>query len=111
MYTQEELVRGSTMRRRYNKKGKFIGFEHVPLDPGLYRASMQFYHPPKMPEAPKPPEQANATIASTGQGVQQDTKPRRTLASLLIKRNKQDPTQINQSLGGSFLPAGSLSLT
>ena len=60
------------------------------------------YTPPPMPrmEQYQPPEQANATIASVGQGVSTPKPKRKTLASLRIRRNQ--PTRVNTSFGGGY---------
>ena len=99
-YTQEELVRGSTVKKRYNKKGRYIGDEHTPLDPALYKLSMDFYHPKPPPPVPKPAEQTNATLASIGKGLRrpesESKRKKTTLASLRIRPR----TKVNQQLGG-----------
>ena len=100
MYTEAELFAGSTKRPRYNKKGKFLGYEHIPLDPGLKAASMRLLYPPAPPPVPKPPEQSNATMASAGKGLRRPgseaKKKKTTLASLRIRPR----TRVNQQLGG-----------
>ena len=99
-YSQQDLVRGSTVRKRYNKKNQFIGYEHTPLDPALYKLSMDFYHPKPPPPVPKPPEQTNATLASVGKGLRrpesEGKRKKTTLASLRIRPR----TKVNQQLGG-----------
>ena len=99
-YSQQDLVRGSTVKKRYNKKGRFIGYEHTPLDPALYKLSMDFYHPKPPPPVPKPAEQTNATLASVGKGLRrpesEGKRKKTTLASLRIRPR----TKVNQQLGG-----------
>ena len=100
MYTEAELYAGSTKRPRYNNKGKFLGYEHIPLDPGLKAASMRLIYPPAPPPVPKPAEQTNATLASAGKGLRRPEseakKKKTTLASLRIRPR----TSVNQQFGG-----------
>ena len=91
MYTEAELYAGSTKRPRYNKKGKFLGYEHTPLDPGLKAASMRFLYPPSPPPVPKPAEQGNALMASAGKGLRRPeserAKKKTNLAGLRNRRS------------------------
>ena len=100
MYTEAELFAGSTKRPRYNKKGKFLGYDHTPLDPALKELSMRLLYPPSPPPVPQPAEQTNATMASAGKGLRRPEsevkKKRTTLASLRIRPR----TRVNQQLGG-----------
>ena len=61
------------------------------------------YTPPPMPKVDtyKPPQQANATAGSVGKGVGKPKAavPKKTLASLRIRKRK---TQVAGSYGGSF---------
>ena len=61
--------------------------------------------PPPMPTIPKPPEQAQSTIAQAGEGVRRPGAKRKktTLASLRIRPK----SQINQQVGGLGAGAGS----
>ena len=61
--------------------------------------------PPPAPTIPKPPEQAQATIAQAGEGVRRPGAKRKktTLASLRIRPK----SQINQQVGGLGAGAGS----
>ena len=99
-YTQGELYAGARrVLTGYTQKGR-PRYEMQPLDPALYKASMEFYHPKPPPPTPKPAEQANATMASVGKGLRRpESEARRkktTLASLRIRPR----TKVNQQLGG-----------
>jgi len=103
-YTQAELYRGSTEEIiGYDKKGR-PKYGAKPLDPGLYRASMDFYHPKASPAEPAAPTQTRATLASTGQSVRRPKKKRArtTLSSLRIRPKKE----INQMFGGGMAGTG-----
>jgi len=95
-YTQEELVRGSTVKKRYNKKGRYIGDEHTPLDPGLYKLSMDFYHPKPPPPTPKPPEQSNALASSVGKGLRRPGEERGRKKTSLASLRIRPRSKINQ---------------
>ena len=98
MYTEAELYAGSTKRAKYNKKGKLVGYEHIPLDPAMKEASMRFHYPPPPPSTPKPAQQTTATLAAAGDTVRRPDKKRKktSLASLRIRPK----SKINQQLGG-----------
>ena len=107
-YTQGELYQGSTWSIiGYDGKGR-PRYGHKPLDPALYRASMEFYHPkPKPPpQQYRAPEDANATAASQGKGIRRPakTKSKRNIASL---RKIRDRTQVNQTLSMGETGVGS----
>ena len=103
-YTQAELYRGSTEEIiGYDKKGR-PRYGAKPLDPGLYKLSMDFYHPKAPPAEPAAPTQTRATLASTGQSVRRPKKKRArtTLSSLRIRPRKE----INQMFGGGMAGTG-----
>ena len=108
MYTEAELFAGSTKRPKYNKKGKFIGYEHTPLDPGLRAASMRLIYPPAPPPVPKPAEQTNATLAAAGKSLRRPqseaTKKKTTLASLRTR------LKVNQQIGGQGSAGSTLNI-
>ena len=103
-YTQAELYAGSTREIiGYDKKGR-PKYGAKPLDPGLYKASMDFYHPKPPPATPAAPTQTRATLASTGQSVRRPKQKRgkTSLASLRIRPK----SKINQQLGGGMSGTG-----
>ena len=103
-YTEAELYRGSTEEIiGYDKKGR-PKYGAKPLDPGLMRASMDFYYPKPKPAEPSAPQQTRATLASTGQSVRRPKKKRArtTLSSLRIRPRKE----INQMFGGGTAGTG-----
>ena len=111
-YTQEELVRGSTKKKRFNRKGRYIGDEYTPLDPGLYKLSMDFYHPKPPPPTPKPPEQSNALASSVGRQLrrpgQERGRKKTSLASLRIRpKSKINQMFAAMQSGGTGLNIGS----
>ena len=109
-YTQAELFRGSKeVIIGYDKKGR-PKYGAQPLDPGLYKASMDFYHPKPPPPTPKPAQGSNATIASVGDTVRRpETSMKRgktTLASLRNKLKVKTNEQLGLSTTGSGLNLG-----
>ena len=110
-YTQAELYAGS--RRTvigYDKKGR-PKYGAMPLDPALYKASMEFYHPKPPPPTPKPAQGTNATIASVGDTIRRPEKGKRkktTLSSLRNKLKVQVNEQVATGGAGSGLNIGGL---
>ena len=97
-YTQAELYAGSTQKIiGYDKKGR-PKYGAVPLDPGLMRASMNFYHPKPPPATPQAPVQSNVTMAAAGKTLRrpEQKRSRISLASLRIRPR----SEINQQFGG-----------
>ena len=97
-YTQAELYAGSTQKIiGYDKKGR-PKYGAVPLDPGLYKASMDFYHPKSPPPTPQAPVQSNVTMAAAGKTLRrpEQKRSRISLASLRIRPK----SEINQQFGG-----------
>ena len=106
MYTEAELFAGSTKRPRYNKKGKFLGYEHIPLDPGLKAASMRLLYPPTPPPVPKPAEQGNALMASAGKSLRRPESERAKKKTNLAGLRNRRSLGFAQLIGAASAQAG-----